>query len=648
MSPPIDLPPRPRSRRSERVWLWVGGVLLVLLAILYRVSLPAPMPGVFDLQRATASLPLDPRTPARAVSLPHVLDDEGPAWWDRVDYVLPWPQALGELAPSPRRLALLIPRVGMGMRVLLNGEEIYRFGWEAPPDRTVNATWFPHLVLLPERLLAERAPDNELTIQVQAQVLERSGLWPVHIGDADQLIPRYQTLHFWQVTGTWMMAMVSLLVGVLALVMWRSLRERLFLLGGIASLAHAVRMVLSVVPDLPLPYDTYFFIHRVSFSVYAGFFILTVEELFGRRLRWVRLAAWALIAIAPFWMLWILLLQDYSLYRVWAGAMATLAGISLAWAVFDNLRRRQFSDEHRLVVVVATFTLITAVRDFLVVQLNFPGDADLRWTSIGGSALMLTMGWVLVDRATEWARAVHRLNDTLAQTVAQREAELRTAFQRLQLAERQRVAEEERRRLMRDMHDGLGSQLVQTLNMVRSAGALLDRASVEAMLAQALDELRLTLDSFEPMEGDLPAILGTLRRRLGPALEAAGIELRWEVQDAPPIEALDSRGVMHLFRCLQEILANVVKHARARRIIVSTWLGDDHIVLSIEDDGVGMPPPQARQTEGRGLRNVLTRAAKIGAEVRFYDAHPGTGVELVFPVHGPTPESDSDWLRRGA
>ncbi len=91
MSGSSELPPRPRSQRSERVWLWVGCVLLVLLVVLYRVSLPAAMPGVVHLYRATASLPLDPQTPARAVSLPHVLDDEAPAWWGRVDYVLPWP-----------------------------------------------------------------------------------------------------------------------------------------------------------------------------------------------------------------------------------------------------------------------------------------------------------------------------------------------------------------------------------------------------------------------------------------------------------------------------------------------------------------------------------------------------------------------------
>lgn len=647
MSDAIELPPRPRGRRAERVWLWVGLLLLALLAVLHWVSLPRQMPGVITLDRAQASLPLDPDAPGQLVALPHILDDQSPAWWGRVDYELIWPTALRYEPDTPRRLALLVPRVGMRMRVLLNGEEIHRFGWDAPFSRTVNATWFPHFVPLPVSLLAERASDNHLVIQVHAQVLERSGLWPVQLGDADTLEKRYRTLYFCQVTGTWMMAMVSLLVGLLALIMWRSLRERLFLLVGMASLAHMIRMLLSVIPDLPLSYDTYFFVHRVSFSVYAGFFILTIEELFGRRLRWVRMAAWGLVAIAPFWMLWILWVQDYTLYRMWAGGMAGLAGVSLVWAVWDDIRRRHFPDEHLLVVVVAAFTLVTAVRDFLVVQLNFPGDADLRWTSIGGSALMLTMGWVLVDRATAWARTVHRLNDSLAQTVAQREAELRTAFERLQVAERQRAIEEERRRLIRDMHDGLGSQLVQTLNLVRSAGAGVDRASIEAMLAQALDELRLTLDSFEPMEGDLPAILGTLRRRLGPALETAGIELRWEVQDVPPVESLDSRGVMHLFRCLQEILANVVKHAHARRITVSTWQRDDQVILTIEDDGVGLPRPEVRQTEGRGLRNVLTRAAKIGASVRFYDAHPGTGIELAFSVHGPTPESDSDWLRRG-
>lgn len=127
-----------------------------------------------------------------------------------------------------------------------------------------------------------------------------------------------------------------------------------------------------------------------------------------------------------------------------------------------------------------------------------------------------------------------------------------------------------------------------------------------------------------------------------------GIELRWEVQEVAPLEQLDARGVLHLFRCLQEIFANVVKHAKARRITVSTWQRDDQVILSIEDDGVGLPPPEVRNSTGRGLRNVLTRAAKIGASVRFYDAHPGTGIEFAFAVHARPAEVDTDWLQPSA
>lgn len=624
-------------------WAWVAIGLALLLIALYRVSLPQRLPGAVVIDRASVTLPADPVFAPQTRALPHVLDDESPAWWRRVDYELPWPEQGVEAAGDDRRLALLVPRAGMGMRVVLNGQEIYRFGWDAPDGRTVNATWLPHYVVLPPALLKQPLTDNRLVIQIQARVLERSGLWPVQLGDADVVFHRYQSLHFWQVTATSAMALVSVLVALLAWALWRSLRERLFLLMGLASGAHAIRMLLSVVTDLPIPYELYFWVHRVAFSFYAGFFILTIEALFGGRLRWVRVCAWGLIVAAPAWMLGVLWAEEYDLYRIWAGGMALLAGVGLLWAVVDSIRQRAFTDDRRIVAVVAAFMFITALRDFLVVQLNFPGDADLRWTSIGGFALMLTMGWVLVDRATAWARSVHRLNDTLAQTVAQREAELREAFDRLRRAERQQVIERERQRLMRDMHDGLGSQLVQALNLVRRPDVVLNRASIEPLLTQALDELRLTLDSLEPMEGDLPAVLGTLRRRLGPALEAAGIELRWEVQDVPALPALDSRGVLHLFRCLQEILANVVKHARARRVTVSTWRRDDQVILTIEDDGIGLPPPEQRPARGKGLRNVLTRAAKLGASVRFYDAHPGTGIEFSFTLQPGAAVRDSGW-----
>ncbi|MCX7692284.1 hypothetical protein LCC91_05480 [Tepidimonas taiwanensis] len=235
--------------------------------------------------------------------------------------------------------------------------------------------------------------------------------------------------------------------------------------------------------------------------------------------------------------------------------------------------------------------------------------------------------------------ALLRSNGVLREELNRYAAEWRGMTERLRRAQRQHDVDRERRRIMREMHDGLGSQLVQALNLVRQSPDVVARASIEPLLVQALDELRLTLDSLEPMEGDLPAVLGTIRQRLGPTLEAAGIELRWAVQDVAPLPMLDSRGVLHLFRCLQEIFANIVKHAHARTVTVATWQHRDFVLLTVEDDGQGMPPGTLSGAQGRGVRNVLARATKIGATVRFYDAHPGTGVRFCFSLRLGRPDA---------
>ncbi|WP_275431263.1 hypothetical protein, partial [Klebsiella pneumoniae] len=78
---------------------------------------------------------------------------------------------------------------------------------------------------------------------------------------------------------------------------------------------------------------------------------------------------------------------------------------------------------------------------------------------------------------------------------------------------------------MQDMHDGLGSSLVSTLRMVEHGH--IDEADIAQLLKGCIDDLKLTIDSMEPVETDLLLLLGTLRFRLQPRLEATGIRLRW-------------------------------------------------------------------------------------------------------------------------
>lgn len=617
-------------------YFWVGLVLLLLLGALFRVSQPRSFPDVLIMSEATAFIPGRSDMEAVQVNLPHILDDQSPAWWNRTAYELTWPASLADQAGPDSRLGILLPRVGTRFRIWLNGQEIYDVGWYAESHRTILSGWFPYLVRLPDGLLEDSAAGNTLRIEVQGQLLERSGLWPVMIGQYDTLNTRYREIHLWQVTGTWVMAVTSILMGLLALFLWISLKERLFLLISLASFAHFVRLILSVIIELPFGFDTYFYLHRLAFTLYVALFFLLIDDLFGTHDPWVGGMARFTMAAGAVWLLFTVVSANYDYYRVWAGWLAASAAVCLAWVIVKVIALNRFNDDHRLVAWVAGFTLLTGVRDFLVIQLNFPGDADIRWMSVGSLALMLTLGWVLVQRASAAAREVHRLNQSLAQKVADRESELRQAFEQLRLSEQQRAIEGERRRLMRDMHDGLGSQLVQTLNTVRSPQREVDRATIAAMIQHALEELRMTLDSLEPMDGDLTTILGTFRQRMSTALTSAGIELVWHVEEVPALQRLDAQGVMHLFRCMQEVFANILKHSKASRVMVRTTSTDRSILLFVEDNGVGLDEDSPEFCRGRGLGNLRVRAGIIGAKIRFFNTFPGTGVEFMFPIHMET------------
>jgi signal transduction histidine kinase len=619
--------------RPRRPQLWVAALLLGLLSLMFWVSHPRVVPGAVVLSSVVAAVPDRPDIKPKTVDLPHILDDESQGWHKRVQYSLTWPATVQYESPEHVRLALLIPRVGTRFRVLLNGHEVFNVGWYAPSGKTVNAAWEPYLVPLPAIMLQPDAADNLLDIQVEGRLLERSGLWPVQLGDRDLLGNRYAWLYGWQVTGTWMMVMTATLMGLMSVFLWWLLRERLFVLMAAASLSHAVRLVLSVVVEPLMGAELYFLLHRISFTFYCAFLCLFIEELFGLKLKAARWLAYFLVGFGPLWIGLILWTGEYNLYRVWAGLLLLVALSSLLMATYRSNWGRAMSPSQLVVLLVAGFTLLTGLRDFLVVQLNFSGDADIRWTSLGSLALMFTLGWVLLQRATASMVEVRRLNSTLAQTVAEREAELRAAFEKLRAADLQHSIEDERRRLMRDMHDGLGSQLVQTLNMVRNSAANLNPQTLAAMLNHALEELRMTLDSLEPMDGDLPTILGTLRHRVAPALESVGLTLDWQVQEVHPVTGMDSRSVMHLFRCVQEVFANVAKHAQATRVVVRTWNSPGRVHLLVADNGRGLPAFVLNsQGRGRGLNNIRVRASKMGATVHFSNAEPGLGVEFVFPV----------------
>ncbi len=234
-----------------------------------------------------------------------------------------------------------------------------------------------------------------------------------------------------------------------------------------------------------------------------------------------------------------------------------------------------------------------------------------------------------------FAAALHEVGEThrqLALRLQQREADLTDTHRRLRAAEQQQTRAQERRRLMQDMHDGLGASLQGALQSV--AAGPVDEAAIQQLLRGCIDDLRLTIDSMEPVDADLLLLLATLRYRLGSRLQAAGIRLRWDVSDLPRLDWLDPRCALHILRILQETLGNCIQHARATEIHVHTAFDARWVRVQITDDGPGFDLPTALRSGRQGLATQQRRAEAIGARIDW-QPDPATGRGCRMTLHLP-------------
>jgi signal transduction histidine kinase len=209
--------------------------------------------------------------------------------------------------------------------------------------------------------------------------------------------------------------------------------------------------------------------------------------------------------------------------------------------------------------------------------------------------------------------------------------------------------EEERRRLRRDLHDGVGSTLAALHLQAGGLRAMLaEPAPVDDLRAQiraAVGEIRRVVYDLRPPALDELGLAGAIRARAAQIEQGGDLGPERPVPvavDAPDkLPALPAAVEVAAYRIAQEALTNVARHAQARQCRVRLWLGSPAhgagggLGLEVEDDGVGLP--DARPV-GVGLRSMRERAEELGGTFHLL-ARPGGGtlVSVWLPLPGYTP-----------
>ena len=206
--------------------------------------------------------------------------------------------------------------------------------------------------------------------------------------------------------------------------------------------------------------------------------------------------------------------------------------------------------------------------------------------------------------------------------------------------EAQRARTEERERLMRDMHDGIGGQLVQALAMVDRK---VETARMREVIQSCLDDLRLVIDASATGSESLGAVLASLRSRMRRRLEGSGVRLHWPLGESAEDLVLNAHSTLQVLRILQEAISNALRHSGATDLRVECEVEcgtrTSQLRLAITDNGGGFDPDSV--TRGRGLGNLRKRAEDLGATIDICSGQDGTQVSLRVPL-GTTRAGDSD------
>ena len=527
-----------------------------------------------------------------------------------------------------------ITGAGHNAAVFLNGKLL---GWGGSFEQPVarNHTR-PMLFPIPDGALQEG--DNRFDIYVVSDSAQEGFLGEAYISPSELLGPVYQTYYFFRFTAAQMITLSMLVLSGFMCVLWFYRRQDveygLFALMGFFWSLHTLNQF---VVNIPVP--AYYW-NVLILAGLAGFFacgilfihcFLKQKQLVTGRILLISVALMlAGLLVAPHD--WLYLQMAF----IW-GPLMILGGFYVLVTTLLKLRENPSVELSALATAVAIIFLLV-VHDQMLSWGVLP-IYEGRLLHFGAPFLLLAFTWILLRRfveslnsAEQYNTELRLLNQGLESRVEEKSRRISQSYEMIRQLGQEQVVQQERSRIMRDMHDGIGVYLTSILRQLEHE--TVDRHHLKDSAHNALNDLRLMIDSLGSASTDLSAMLGMFRTRITRLVEACQVELEWGVDELPPVEEFGPERALNLLRILQEAVTNALKHSEASCIqllaTVETIEGNQsHIIISVKDNGKGFI---AQNIPGNGLSNMQHRARKIKAGFSIDAGQEGTCVMVTLPV----------------
>ncbi|HEU6454982.1 MAG TPA: ATP-binding protein, partial [Roseateles sp.] len=284
--------------------------------------------------------------------------------------------------------------------------------------------------------------------------------------------------------------------------------------------------------------------------------------------------------------------------------------------------------EYRLMTVMLLPTMASLLAEMLLAAVS----ESLWWTASPWLGLMLPLlmlglGLQLVNHVAHARVEAERRVTAIEQRMAERIAEVERSHSQLAEQKLEQVTERERKRIAADLHDDLGAKLLTIVHTSES-----DRISTLAR--EALEEMRLSVRGLTGKPVHLIDALGDWRAEVVSRLGQANILAEWKSPAEDVEHTLQARAYVQTTRILRESVSNIIKHSGATHATISSAVQDGDFVLTIQDNGQGIPTElDGRLDRGHGMASMKSRAKQMHGQC-LVESGPGWGtvIRLTIPL----------------
>jgi signal transduction histidine kinase len=191
--------------------------------------------------------------------------------------------------------------------------------------------------------------------------------------------------------------------------------------------------------------------------------------------------------------------------------------------------------------------------------------------------------------------------------------------------------EEERKRIGRDLHDDVGASLSNLkMIMAQVVEATADTPAYKPLIDNIIATVRNISHSLSPPGLALFGLENTLHELFDSFNTAGKIKVAFENELGEKLNSFDEQTALALYRIVQELMTNTVKHADAQNILVRCFEEENIAVLSYQDDGKGMDTTKDKKS-GMGMQNIEARLRMINANSEMPAAAKGFFIKIILP-----------------